>query len=696
MRVLADADCCRCEGDEDCGRNAADERTAPLAAPRERHLRSHRQNGEFAVDSSVAGVRRGAADMVAKLQERGAPCRQASEGAADESSLNGHGRELAPLKDARAVATAVPHGVSPRKSHGARSASSPPPSGRMPVASAASDDAALSSRHGSWYHRISPRAVLLLYALVAADACTLMVIGPFLPAFVAGRLRVPDGSIGFWVGVISGAYNLSNGIMSPYFGNCSDECRRRRPFLLGGVLASAVLTAAFPFTTRAWMATGVRLLTGGLNPNIALSKAYLADLTVEGRSRALSTDRAVLFGYLGAVWALARSFGSAVSGVLTGASIGWLGVDGARNAYAAPCLVLGAMLLLTFVSSAALLPESMPPLHASTRGGADDSSCEPDTVHMMSSSPAPQQQSGQPELEDDHARRQQYQRSLGIIARTGVVFHAGGSRLARMLVANAIHQFCNGGLLVAIVLFASLERARGGMGFEPAAVGMLFTHFGLVGLVFQLTVFGRILRRIGLRRLYITGASMLAFGSATVCLAAAPVADVASVRWVPLLALLVPISCGFMAGLPVLFTLITNAAPVEVQGLAQGVAQSSGGIARTFGPVLTGIAFSVGAAHHRPWVAFVMLATLYVVCAAIAASLDARVEHGYEAAARMAAHEPEPAKPRRAGACEDDGAGSASAFVIADEHDERGEDAEDEAMAERATMLRAGRPAASA
>jgi DHA1 family tetracycline resistance protein-like MFS transporter len=472
-------------------------------------------------------------------------------------------------------------------------------------------------QRAAWYDRVSRRTVMLLYALVASDACTLMVIGPFLPAFVEQRLSVPPQKNASVVGVISGAYNFGNSLLAPQLGNLSDR-QGRRPYLLFSVIVSATLTACFPFTRQAWTAIAVRFATGMLNASSTVSKAFLADLTCIERG-ALASDRALLFGYFGAVWAIARSLGSAASGALTGVSLPWLGIEATKNPFVTPCVAMSVFLWIVFLVALLALPESLSPVQRQERRTTE---------------------------------------AIGFLSRVQTVFHAGGPVLRRVLVCNAIHQFCNGGLLIILVLFASESRMRGGMGFGPNAVGVSFSYFGFVGVLFQLTIFRRVLERLGSRRMYLLGTSLLAVGTLLVP-AALPLSNrlrrswhalfattddeqslsTLACDWFPVLLLLFPIGCGFMAGLPILNTLVANAAPLQVQGLAQGLCQSSGGILRTLGPILTGAGFGYLADHAHLWFSFLGLSVLYVLCGMIVATLPPTIERSYEELEQMRAQE---------------------------------------------------------
>ena len=71
------------------------------------------------------------------------------------------------------------------------------------------------------------------------------------------------------------------------------------------------MTAGLAVITNVWWAVTARLLTGALNSNFALSRAQIADLVPNGQ-------RAMPYAYLGASFALARTFSSGVAGLSVG------------------------------------------------------------------------------------------------------------------------------------------------------------------------------------------------------------------------------------------------------------------------------------------------------------------------------------------------------------------------------------------
>ncbi len=159
------------------------------------------------------------------------------------------------------------------------------------------------------------------------------------------------------------------------------------------------------------------------------------------------------------------------------------------------------------------------------------------------------------------------------------------------------------------VAFALLAGARLGWGAEQ--VGHLFGLFGGVMFVVQAALIGRLTRAWGSLPLAVAGSLTSALGLVAIALAHRPA---------PLVGGLALLALGLGVVNPSLSTLATEYAGRERQGAVLGVAQSSGGLARTVGPVLGGALFA-RVAQGAPFVAGAASA---LVAAALALSLRRR------------------------------------------------------------------------
>lgn len=136
------------------------------------------------------------------------------------------------------------------------------------------------------------------------------------------------------------------------------------------------------------------------------------------------------------------------------------------------------------------------------------------------------------------------------------------------------------------VAFALLAQAR--LGWSSKQVGYVFALVGGLGLVIQGVLIGPVSKAVGEVRLLVLGALLFAAGMLGVALAGRPVALVGAV-------VLIGTGMGFIQ--PLISSLASQAAHPAQQGVTLGLAQSSGGLARTVGPVASGALYaSLGSA----------------------------------------------------------------------------------------------------
>ena len=166
---------------------------------------------------------------------------------------------------------------------------------------------------------------------------------PFLPQLCVAQYGLAEADVGYYVGLFTGAYSLANFCTSWMIGHLSDEYGRKA-FTFLGLFTSASLTMALGLTTSVWVGIASRLPTGALNANFALSRAQIADLVPNGA-------RAVPYAYLGATFALARTFSSGVGGL----SVGLFWAD-EFGVYMVPCVMFGVPAAITFILVILFLP----------------------------------------------------------------------------------------------------------------------------------------------------------------------------------------------------------------------------------------------------------------------------------------------------------------------------------------------------
>jgi len=417
--------------------------------------------------------------------------------------------------------------------------------------------------------RRSPLAVV--YLTVFIDLLGFSIILPLLPFYAEHY-----GATGVWVGALLTAYSAVQFISAPVLGRVSDRIGRR-PVLLASLAGSAASLALTGAAHSLWLLLAGRALAGLFGGSISTGQAYVADITKPA-------DRAKYMGLLGACIGLGFVFGPAI-----GAGLSPLG-------FGAAAFFAAGLAALNLGFAWFKLPESRP------------------------TAPSP----ALPHIAEHHGRGRSHA-GIGVIpallgwrgTRTRgtpnkpedslphLVQHPGGGSgrgprrpaLRRYLGAIFLTNFAFVGLEATFALFSQKQWGLGAAGFA-----LVFTYIGVIVIVVQGGLIGRLHRRQNERTLAATGAALLAL--MLLLLAITP--NLA-------LGLLVLTGLGLGQGLvsPMLSTLISHAAGADEQGGTLGLGQSFASAARAVGPLVAGGLFDI--TRSLPYLAGAVLA----LCAAL-------------------------------------------------------------------------------
>ena len=185
--------------------------------------------------------------------------------------------------------------------------------------------------------RTAAMPFIMLTTLI--DMVSIGLIIPVLPALV-GSFTGSQADQAIWYGVVTFAFGLANFFASPILGALSDG-HGRRPVLLLGFCGLALSFFATALATALWMLIAVRLVSGAMQANIAVSNAYVADITPP-------EERAKRFGMLGAMFGVGFILGPVMGGLLGAISLHL------------PFYVAGSLALLNLLYGCFVLPESLP------------------------------------------------------------------------------------------------------------------------------------------------------------------------------------------------------------------------------------------------------------------------------------------------------------------------------------------------
>jgi MFS family permease len=104
------------------------------------------------------------------------------------------------------------------------------------------------------------------------------IVVPLLPVYAYDL-----GASGIYIALIFGAFSISRIIFLPYFGRLSDQ-RGRKPFIISGLFAYALISMAFIFSKSVASLIIIRFFHGIASAMlIPVIQAYVADITPKGR-----------------------------------------------------------------------------------------------------------------------------------------------------------------------------------------------------------------------------------------------------------------------------------------------------------------------------------------------------------------------------------------------------------------------------
>ncbi|MEW6670958.1 MAG: MFS transporter [Thermodesulfobacteriota bacterium] len=172
-----------------------------------------------------------------------------------------------------------------------------------------------------------------LFFSIFAAVTGVGIVVPLLPVYAHGL-----GAGGLYIGLIFGAFSLSRTVFMPYFGRLSDK-KGRKPYIVAGLMAYALISIAFIFSTGIKTLIVIRFFQGIASAMIMpITQAYIGDITPPGRE-----------GF---------SMGLFNMSVFCGLSIGPLagGMINDHFSLSTAFTAMGILALIGFFSSLVLLP----------------------------------------------------------------------------------------------------------------------------------------------------------------------------------------------------------------------------------------------------------------------------------------------------------------------------------------------------
>ncbi len=172
----------------------------------------------------------------------------------------------------------------------------------------------------------------ILFVVVFVDLLGFGMVIPVMPRYAA-ELGAPTA----WIGLLLTGYSAMQFFFAPIWGRLSDRLGRR-PVLLASIGMTAVGFVGYSLAPSFGWLLASRLFAGAATANLAIARAYVADVTTpENRSKGM--------GLIGASFGLGFILGPALAS--------WL----SHYALAAPGYAAAALSLVNLVAAWFILPE---------------------------------------------------------------------------------------------------------------------------------------------------------------------------------------------------------------------------------------------------------------------------------------------------------------------------------------------------
>ena len=357
------------------------------------------------------------------------------------------------------------------------------------------------------------RQLLVLAVIALSEQTALNSIGPYLPQMASTFPEVDPGQVGVYVGTIASSFALAQLATNFFWGWLSDRIGRK-PVILMGTLLTAACFVGFGFCRTLWQAILVHVLMGLVNGNQGVVPTCLGEITDRSNQTKAFTYLPVLYGL----------------GGITGPIVGGLLVSRRKDSpypYLPPNLVSAAILVIDLIITMIFLEESLeearhlPPLgkrvgNLFSWAWQFASSSRPSYLKLGGHHPHRRASSSHPrgdaamddDDEDESDSDSDYQASMP------TVFPHHVTELTREQIFNRdtilllstymIFQLSSISFNSLYPIFAQAAPPTGRR-LSPKEIGLSLAFVGVVTIVFQVGIFGKLRDKMGNKGTYRAG-----------------------------------------------------------------------------------------------------------------------------------------------------------------------------------------------
>jgi len=497
----------------------------------------------------------------------------------------------------------------PPTSRGLPPSSSPPPNGE----SSNSHD---GSEEGHQESPLPKKQLAILAIIALAEQTALNSISPYLPDMAATFPEVKEGEVGLYVGVIASSFALAQFATNFFWGWLSDRIGRK-PVILLGTLFTAACFVAFGFCRTLWQAVLVQIFMGLVNGNQAVVSTCLGEITDRSnQSRA--------FTYLPVVYGIGGITGPIVGGLLV-----WREnplKKGEANPYpyllpnlfSAGVLLIDLVLIMIFLKESLQEAQNLPPLHKRIKSlfawmwQFAAGSSRPSYLRRFMGK---RHRHHGHHSTVHHTEDQDEDTDVGSETSAPTFLPAtSGETLTKqevfnrdtilLLITFLIFQLSNISYNSLYPIFAEASPPIG-RDLTPEEVGLSLAFAGLITIVFQVGIYGKVRDKIGNKTTYRISLALFVGAFIFTPFVGYKESDGIGMGkgkvwlWIELGVVLIIKTVAAVGGLTSALLLITNSAPNHsVLGTLNGLAQTLSAAGRAVGPFISGGLFSA-ATHVR-------------------------------------------------------------------------------------------------
>jgi len=345
-----------------------------------------------------------------------------------------------------------------------------------------------------------------------------MGFGLVLPAFLFYAENL--GASATIATAIVGSYSIGQAIGTPIWGRMSDRFGRK-PMLLLSTFGMGLSYLLVAFADNLWLLAFARIMTGLLGGNVAVAMAYVADITpVEKRAQGM--------GLIGGSISLGFILGPALGGILAGTD-----ADSATLLW--PGLAATSLCFITFFATF-FVTESLP----------KEKRTDANSAHNV----------------------------RGLAAFRAVF---GRPILAQMVVIGAMVYFAMAQFETIMPLWSEAR-----FNWGPREIGICFTYLGLVVMIVQGYLVGKLAPRFGEGILVMSGVAAYFFG--LLWMTQVP-------SWEMMMLGITFTGGGGAMAITSMNSLVSRQAEEHERGWVLGVFNSGAWTGRSIGPVIAGLLF---------------------------------------------------------------------------------------------------------